>query len=97
MVIDSKSPREAHPSLLGPSYGFLSQETRPRACYCLFEEFQVPVSHLNMRAVETCMTELGHHVLFQVRPASLRALLSASFSFRETPAVRLDSERVDAC
>jgi hypothetical protein len=95
MAIDSKSLRETVPTLLGPSDGFLSQG--PRACYCLFEESPVPVLHLNMRAVETRMTELGYYALFQVRPVSPRALLSASFSFGETPAVRLDFERVDAC
>jgi hypothetical protein len=64
MAIDSKSPRETVPTLLGPNDSFLSQETRPRACYCLFEESPVPVSHFNMRAVETRMTGLGHHALF---------------------------------
>jgi hypothetical protein len=95
--MDLKSQHGTPSTLLGQSDSFLSKETRSRACYCIFEGSLTPVSQLNTRAEETHMTGSGHYAVLEVRLISPRALLCASSSCHETPAVRLDFEPVDAC
>jgi hypothetical protein len=96
-AMDSNSPQGTLPTLYGQSKGSISRQTHSRALYCLFEWLLALALQLSTRAVETHVTGSDHYTVLEVQPVSPRALLYIVFACRDMPAVRLDSEPVDAC